>query len=408
MLLPRRAAMRARAIAFMSIVAPVAAHAGTFGDDVTFLRAHTEVVVLESGRARVAVAPAWQGRVVTSTAGGAGASYGWINRALVASGKTLPHMTPYGGEDRLWLGPEGGQFSLFFKKGDPFDFDHWQTPAPLDTEAWKVTARDADRVSVVRPMKLTNHAGTTFDLRVERVVRLLGAASVKESCGQAPGEALSWVAYQSENRLVNAGRAPWTRAGGLPSIWILGMFNPSPATTVVVPAAPGAAANDLYFGKVPPERLVKKGDTFFFRGDGQQRGKIGLRPQHAKAVLGSWDAANRVLTVVWYNRPAGARPYVNSLWPPQKDPFGGDAVNAYNDGAPAPGVKPLGPFYELETSSPAAELAPGASLDHVHRTMHFQGERAPLEAMARACLGVGLAEIEGAFRASSAATPPAR
>jgi len=399
--------MRTMGIVLMLAAAP-AARADTFGAEVKFLRGHTDLVVLGSGGARVAVAPAWQGRVVTSTAGGdGGQSYGWINRDLVASGKTLPHMTPYGGEDRLWLGPEGGQFSIFFKKGDPFDFDHWQTPAALDTEAWAVTAKNASRVTVARPMKLTNRAGTAFDLRVERTVRLLDAGSVKESCGHIPPRALTWVAYQSENRLVNAGRAPWTRAGGLLSIWILGMFNPSPATTVVVPAAPGAVVNDVYFGKVPPERLVKQGDTFYFRGDGQQRGKIGLGPRHARAVLGSYDAANRVLTVVWYNRPAGPRPYVNSLWPPQKDPFAGDAVNAYNDGAPAPGVKPLGPFYELETSSPAAELAPGAALDHVHRTMHFQGPPPALDAMARACLGVGLAEIEGAFKASSDARPPA-
>ena len=120
-------------------------------------------------QARVAVAPAWQGRVLTSTtAGERGASYGWINRPLIASGKTLPHMTPYGGEDRLWLGPEGGQFSIFFKKGDPFEFKHWQTPAALDTEAWTVAAKDATKVSVARAMRLTNHAGTTFDLRVER------------------------------------------------------------------------------------------------------------------------------------------------------------------------------------------------------------------------------------------------
>jgi hypothetical protein len=396
MLLSRRTTMRTTAIGLVLLAGP--AWAGTFGADVSFLRAHTDVVVLSSGRAQVAVAPAWQGRVLTSTARGEGGpSFGWINRGLITEGKTQPHMTPYGGEDRLWLGPEGGQFSLFFKKGDPFDFEHWQTPAPLDTEAWTVTARAADRVSVARPMKLTNRAGTIFELRVERTVRLLGADRVKESCGQPPGPGLDWVAYQSENRLLNTGRAPWTRTHGLPSIWILGMFNPSPSTTVVVPAAPGATINDLYFGRVPPQRLRQKGDTFFFRGDGQERGKIGLRPAHARSVLGSYDAANRVLTVVWFNRPAGERPYVNSLWPPQKEPFAGDAVNAYNDGAPAPGVKPLGPFYELETSSPAAELVPGGALDHIQRTMHFQGERPALEAMARACLGVGLSQIETAL-----------
>src|SRR5688572_28962942 len=46
----------------------VPAPAGQFASDVAFLRQHTEVVILgdESG-AQVAVAPAYQGRVMTST-----------------------------------------------------------------------------------------------------------------------------------------------------------------------------------------------------------------------------------------------------------------------------------------------------------------------------------------------------
>ena len=71
------------------------------------------------------------------------------------------------------------------------------------------------------------------------------------------------------------------------------------------------------------------------------------------------------------------------MWEIQKQPYRGDVVNSYNDGPPAPGAKPLGPFYELETSSPAAALGPGGSLTHVHRTFHFQGERAVLDALAR-------------------------
>ena len=55
---------------------------------------------------------------MTSTAGGdAGQSFGWINRELIASGKMQPHMNVFGGEDRFWMGPEGGQFSIFFAKG---------------------------------------------------------------------------------------------------------------------------------------------------------------------------------------------------------------------------------------------------------------------------------------------------
>src|SRR5689334_13368722 len=90
--------------------------AGTFGGDSNFLKKHTDLVVLSdaAGRAKVAVAPAWQGRVMTSTAGGdAGLSFGWINRELIASGKLQEHINVFGGEDRMWLGPEGGQFSVF-------------------------------------------------------------------------------------------------------------------------------------------------------------------------------------------------------------------------------------------------------------------------------------------------------
>ena len=88
------------------------APAASFGDDLAFLQKHTPIIVLSdrTGQAKVAVAAAWQGRVMTSTAGGdEGLSAGWINRELIASGKIQPHINVFGGEDRFWLGPEGGR-----------------------------------------------------------------------------------------------------------------------------------------------------------------------------------------------------------------------------------------------------------------------------------------------------------
>ena len=174
------------------------------------------------------------------------------------------------------------------------------------------------------------------------------------------------------------------------------MFTPSPETKVVIPLreGPGAAVNDAYFGKVPSDRLVVKPHALFFRGDGRYRFKIGVSPRRANPVLGSYDGA---LTIVEYTKPEGATEYVNSLRAMQKDPYAGDAVNSYNDGPPEPGKKPLGPFYELETSSPAAALAPGESLTHIHRTLHYQGSDAQLDPVARAVLGVEVAEIKSAL-----------
>jgi hypothetical protein len=160
----------------------------------------------------------------------------------------------------------------------------------------------------------------------------------------------------------------------------------------------GVKVTSDYFGSIPPERLVVKDDVIYLSADGKFRSKIGINPKRSKGVVGSYDADNKVLTVVQFNVPAGVTDYVNSLWKLQDNPYGGDASNCYNDGPPSPGAKPLGPFYELESSSPAAALAPGKSLSHIHRTMHLSGPESALDGVARATLGVSLADIKAALK----------
>jgi len=376
--------------------------------EVEFLRQHTRVVELadRSGRARVAVAPAYQGRVMTSSAAGlAGLSYGWINRELIASGKVQPHINVYGGEDRFWLGPEGGQFSLFFAKGVAFDLEHWFTPASLDTEPFEVASQAPDRVVCRRQIELTNYSGTRFTVEVTREVRLLDAAVALKEQGVRLTAGVRAVAFESVNTVRNAGQNAWTRESGLLSIWILGMMNASPTTTVVLPvktgdeATLGPAINDTYFGKVPAERLVVNDGAGYFSADSKYRSKVGLNPRRARDVFGSYDAANHLLSLVKFTLPTGATEYVNSMWKLQDKPFSGDVVNSYNDGPPAPGAAQLGKFYELETSSPALALLPGQSASHTHRTIHLQGAEPLLDPLAQATLGTGLDRIKSALPA---------
>jgi hypothetical protein len=377
-----------------------------FKDDLAFLKAHTKVIVLSDagGQAQVAVNPDLQGRVMTSTAAGLeGLSFGWINRELLTSGVNNAHINAFGGEDRFWLGPEGGQFSIFFKKGDPFDLDHWWTPPAVNEGAFDVASEDAGRIHFRKVMHLENYSGTAFDLEVNREVRLLGAADIA-ALGVPVPAGVKMAAYASANSITNLGANAWTKDTGLLSIWILGMFNPSPSTTIVIPfktgpeSELGPAVNDAYFGKVPADRLVVKDGVVFFSGDGKYRSKIGISPARVKPFAGSYDAANEALTLVHLTVPQGATDYVNSMWEIQEKPFAGDVVNSYNDGPASPGAKPLGPFYELETSSPAAALGSGGTLVHVHTTMHFAGPKKALDEIARNVLGVGLEEIEKALR----------
>jgi hypothetical protein len=378
----------------------------SFGDDLAFLGKHTEVITLSdaAGKAQVLLAPAWQGRVLTSTSEGLnGPSYGWINRELISSGKFVKHINVFGGEDRFWMGPEGGQYSIFFSKGVKFDLDHWFTPAPIDTEAYPVVTKTKDSALFRHAFTLTNYSGTVFNVQADRTVRLLTPAQAWTAIKTTGGASMRMVAFESVNRVTNKGQQAWTPSTGLLSIWILGMFNPSPSTTIVVPIKPGPAAqlgkavNADYFGAVPADRLVVKEKAVFFSGDGRYRSKIGVSPKRVVPVMGSYDAASNVLTLVQFTLPPAPHGYVNSMWEIQKEPFAGDVANSYNDGPPSPGAKPLGPFYELESSSPAGALAPGQSMEHVHRTMHFTGARAELDAIARSTLGVGLDEIAGAL-----------
>jgi hypothetical protein len=381
--------------------------AGRFGSDLAFLRQYSDITVLtDASGAQVAVAPAYQGRVMTSTTGGADApSFGWIGRAAVASGQRQPHMNVFGGEDRFWLGPEGGQFALYFKQGDPFDLEHWQVPEAFDWGAWGIAGRSASSLKFHKRMTLVNYSGTAFDVDVERTVALLTAADAASMLGlSAVGEA-RMVAFESNNTVRNAGTAAWQAESGLVSVWILGQFNPSPDTTIALPIAAGPVAtlgppvNDAYFGKVPDTRLKVTDTAVFFRGDGQYRSKIGLSPLRALPLAGSYDSVGHVLTLVQYTRPTDARQYVNSMWEIQREPYSGDVINSYNDGPAAPGKPPLGPFYELETSSPALSLAPGEHYTHVHRTFHFAGPESDLDRIARATLKLGLADIARAFPA---------
>jgi hypothetical protein len=379
----------------------------TFGHDLQFLQKHLDDLILlkdEEGRAQVVVSPQYQGRVMTSTSGGEeGQSYGWINYELIASGELKEHMNPYGGEDRFWMGPEGGQYAIFFDEGDEFVFEDWQTPPAIDTEAFEVVTSNAKEAIFTKTIHLQNYSSTSFDVRVDRTIRLLNTNEMEKELGVAlPEEGINYVAFASDNRISNQGEKAWVKEDGLLSIWILGMFKHSPTTTVVIPYNndPGLdvpVVNDSYFGKVPEERLKVENGFIYFKGDGAYRSKIGVSPERAKPVMGSYDAENGVLTIVKFSLPQGSSDYVNSMWEIQNDPYGGDAINAYNDGSLENGSEQLGPFYEMESSSPAAALAPGASIQHSHITVHFSGSVETLDQLAREILGVGINQIKRIF-----------
>jgi hypothetical protein len=377
-------------------------HEGSFGHDLQFLQQYDSVIVLRSDEAaQVIVSPKYQGKVFTSTAEGLpGKSFGWINyKAFKAPLDS--HMNAYGGENRLWIGPEGGPFSVFFPKGKEMTFANWKTPAPIDTEPWSVKSRNDGTVQMQKTTTLTNYAGTVFNLTVDRTIAILNRKAIEDLVQLPLDTSIKMVGYRTNNTITNKGINEWNERSGAPCIWMLDMFNPSAETTIVIPYEEAGSSNQKvattdYFGEIAPERIKIRNGVLFFKADGKSRGKLGLSPLRAKPVAGSYDASANVLTLAFFDVEKTGK-YLNQEWTTKKPPFSGDAVNAYNDG-PLQDGKQMGPFYEIESVSPAAFLQPGASLTHRHSVLHFTGSPASLDRLSQKILHVSLADIQAALK----------
>lgn len=370
--------------------------AGSFGYDVAFLQQHDSIIKLlvEGEPGRVVVSPKYQGKVFTSTADGdEGKSFGWINyKAFTAPPDA--HMNAYGGENRFWLGPEGNRFSLYFEKGKDMVFDNWKTPAAIDTEPWTVVQGNPASVTMRKEMTLKNYAGTELHVQADRTITILDKSKIAGQLGIGPGADIKSVGYLASNSITNRGNTAWDEKTGMPCIWMLDMFNPSEKTVIAIPYrtdvkdTTSKIATTDYFGQIPSDRIKYKNGVLLFRADGKSRGKLGLGPARAKNLAGSYDAAGNVLTLIMYDLDPAGR-YLNQEWNTKKPPFSGDAVNAYNDGPLENGTQ-MGPFYELESVSPAAFLQPGGTLSHNHYVFHFTGPKASLDAIAKKVLGISL------------------
>ena len=377
---------------------------GTFGYDLGYLGAKDSLVVLtdEGENAQVIVSPKYQAKVFTSTVDGwAGTSLGYLNYDALDAETINEHMNGYGGENRFWIGPEGGQYSVFFEPGAEQVYDHWHTPKAIDVEPWEVVASDRRSVRMSKEMEVQNYRGTELCLAIDREIRLLEPAEVKQMLGVEPGGGIKTVAYATRNSIRNRNDFAWTEQTGTICMWMLDMFNVAPGALTIVPFVEGPEdrlgkiATTDYFGEIPADRIRIEEGVLYLKTDGKYRSKLGVNPKRTKAVAANYNPGLKCLTVTTFDVDPDAV-YLNQEWNPAKNPLIGDALNAYNDG-PLDDGSIMGPFLEVESASPAAFLKPGEQQVHRHNVFHFVGEETALDAVSRSVLGVTLSKINSIF-----------
>ena len=83
----------------------------SYGEARAFLAKHTNLIELSNDAGtRVAVAPQWQGRVMTSTCAGLdGPSFGFLNRDYIEAGQYDPRFNNYGPKTGCGSVPKAGR-----------------------------------------------------------------------------------------------------------------------------------------------------------------------------------------------------------------------------------------------------------------------------------------------------------
>ncbi len=369
-----------------------------------FLDSTADAVVLQGENgSKVIVSPRLQGRIMTARVGSV-ESTGLVPQGTIGEGEVHEHFNNFGGLDRFWIGPEAGQYGVYFPPGaKELTRDNWQVPAAFDKGAFEVQEKHADRISLHREMEVTNLQGVTFQVKVSREIGLIPSAKLTTELGIKLPEGISYLGCYSDNQLQNSGKTDWDPASGLIGIWVLGMLNASDQAVVIAPfkttAGDGEAPyNDNYFGKVEENRLKVIGNAVIFRGDARKVGKFGLSQQRTTGLTGSFDFGKNLLTVVRFSVPETMERYGNSSWQVnQEKPYGGDVFQSYNNGGDDTTEVAADAFFELESTSPVRPLKKGESISHRHATYHFQGSRPELEKLAAKLLGVSLQKVEAAM-----------
>lgn len=363
----------------------------TFGNDLELLKQKINPIVLKEGFRQVLVSSELQGRVLISSSQGLnGTSYGWFDKDLISSDSLFKNISKSGGASRIWFGPDQGENNVFVDVDPETNEVIRKAPIDLDTLNFKITEQSETSVSFQRLMHIENLKHTHFYINIKRKIELLNRKQVEANLGVSLNEKLDFVGYSAKTTMTNIGNTHWTKEAGLISLWELGCMKPTPKTTIIIPLKEEMDEATVYFTPIDSTRIKIQDGILFYKADGDYLNKIGTLPENTLPYFGSYSPELNSLTIVKFTFN-GDRDYVNSF-PDNTEPYKGDVINIFNDGTWGD-IGPFGPFYELETSSPAKALKVNESLSHTHETYHFEGAEEDLSEISIKVLGVSIESI---------------
>jgi hypothetical protein len=312
----------------------------------------------------------------------------------------------WGGEERYWLCPEGGQFGLMFR--DQCEcFAHYHVQEGINNKPYEVleVSPQTKSLTMGSTMQLKNKLGTEFDVEVTRRITIMDSCPYSLGCG----DAINFVGFQSESSLTNIGAKSFSRETGALAHWHFGQFLPGDRVIVVIPYCSGDHTDPPirkdYFkdfcvgGAMPPNRYQILNNSVLFKANGRVRTKIGQNRSRATGLLGSYNLQTDEMILMDYDFYPQLE-YAASYWYEQPQPYHGDVISFSAEGPDRPGGSP-GRCYELESMSPAMFLSPGETFTWRTRTMHLIGPKRAMATICQRFLGPNTAQLEAFDRVSA-------
>lgn len=381
----------------------------TFSEVQSLVQSAGKEIYVLTGRNRqrkVLVCPQLAGRVLgTSFSGESGTFGGYINHRAFTEGMK-DAWDNWGGEERYWLCPEGGQYGLMFRDKRE-SFSHYHVQDGINNQPYEVTEASphGSFLRMRSRMRLQNKQGTNFDVEVARHISPLDNCPYANGCGSS----VDVVGFQSESTLSNIGQIPFSRDTGALAHWHIGQFPVGKHTIAAIPYRASSSEDppirEDYFkdfclgGFMPRHHYSKLNNCVLLKADGRVRTKLGQNSSRAAGLLGSYNLETGEVVLMDYDFYPKLE-YVASYWYHQPRPYHGDVISLSVEGPNEPGG-PAGRCYELEAMSPALWLDPGESFTWRTRTMHLRGAKQTVAPIFERFLGPNLAQLELFDRVSS-------
>ena len=348
---------------------------------------HPVVLCGSDSKKIVVVAPSLVGRVICTGSGGLhGTTDSYISEDQIAKGftKSLPgaKWASFGGEERVWLAPEGGEYALFFSKGKPQTQENYTVPESLNSTKFQVTEISADGKSVTftAGMSLVNFIGSRFDLEVSRTISLVESCPyVQEFKGK-----IDFVGFESHTYIKNIGKKPWTKKTGAMSIWTIGQFLAKDNSVVIMPyrcgsnEVLGAPVSTEYFrlltldGNPTPRRFwTVENNVVLLKASGVVQTKLELMAKRSLGRIAAIDLKGFVMNILDFDFYPELEYVASYPLPYDGNPYVGGAASTFVLSK----LHPVSPSYELECCSPALFLQPGEKFGHVARTYRLRSDK---------------------------------